>query len=208
MKWKYVIANSWLYDWLGKRSYAQCGEDLIVADLLKHVKRGFYLEIGAYHPKQFSNTYWFYKKGWRGIVVEPNTDLAALYRFSRKNDRVVNAGVAIKNKMGEYYVFEDETRNTFNKVAARHYQNVGYKLLRVDTKKLLRLDQILKNTRKIDLLSIDTEGNDEQIIKTLNWEKYKPKVVVVEGESSGAFLEKKGYVLAGKTPYSLIYLLN
>ncbi len=68
-----------LYDWVGKRSYAQSGEDIIawgeISDMHAY-KAGFrsqmvkndnvfYVDIGAYHPKLFSNTYWFYKKGWR-----------------------------------------------------------------------------------------------------------------------------------------------
>ena len=83
-----------LYDWLGKRSYAQSGEDLIVwGELAERVPRchsatvsqdkGFYVDVGAYHPKLFSNTYLFYKKGWRGICVDPNPKMKELYRMAK-----------------------------------------------------------------------------------------------------------------------------
>lgn len=202
------IKNTFIYDLFGKRSYAQCGEDLIALELLKDIKKGSYLEIGAYHPKVFSNTYLFYKKGWRGMVVEPNERMARLYKDSRPGDEVIDKGVTgyQGNKVAEYYVFEEETRNTFSKEMAERYKVQGERQLRVERKRVVQLNEVLK--KEVDLLSIDTEGLDEEIVKALVKTKVRPKVIIVEGEGAGDVLEKAGYKLAGKTPYSLVYKIR
>ena len=87
-----------LYDWFGKRSYAQSGEDVVVDAILSRQKKGFYVDIGAYHPKVFSNTYLFYKRGWRGICVEPNPEAKWMFEWARRRDRFVNMGIAQKTQ--------------------------------------------------------------------------------------------------------------
>lgn len=76
-------------------------------------------------------------------------------------------------------------------------------MLRIEKKRILQLSEVLN--KNVDLLSIDTEGLDEEIVKSLAKLKMRPRVIIVEGENAGKFLEKVGYVLAGRTPYSLIY---
>src|SRR3989344_4572766 len=67
-----ILINTWFYDLLGKRSYSQSGEDMILRSIFDDKKEGFYVDVGAFHPKLYSNTYYFYKRGWRGINIEPN----------------------------------------------------------------------------------------------------------------------------------------
>jgi len=205
------LKNTFVYDFFGKRSFAQCGEDLIALELLKEIKKGSYLEIGAYHPKVFSNTYLFYKKGWRGTVVEPNGEMAGLYKWSRPGDRVVEAGVRGQQRSGDrgqgtekYYIFGEAARNTFDKQTAEEYQRAGFRVQRTEQKKVIRLGEVLK--KNVDLLSIDTEGLDEEIVVDLVKTKIRPKVLIVEGEKAGKVLEKINYTLVGLTGYSMIYL--
>ena len=104
MNWKEELLTSPLYDWFGKRSFAQSGEDLIAwgeiqgskTQKLKNAKQGqmgFYVDIGAYHPKLFSNTYLFYKKGWRGICVDPNPKMGEIFAKARPRDVFLNCWV-------------------------------------------------------------------------------------------------------------------
>src|SRR4051794_18853401 len=76
-------------------SYSQFGEDLWLADRFADQVSGFYVDVGAYDPFNASNTLLLYRKGWRGINVEP--DPGALRRFERFRDRDVNLGVAISS---------------------------------------------------------------------------------------------------------------
>ena len=79
-----------------KRSFAQSGEDLIAAYVLHSLRidQPNYLDIGAYKPVEFSNTYHFYERGLEGCCVEANPDLAQAYQSVRSRDRVVNAAVS------------------------------------------------------------------------------------------------------------------
>lgn len=84
-----------LYDLFGKRSFSQSGEDMVVDSILGRPKKGFYVDIGAFHPKIFSNTYLFYKRGWRGICVEPNPEAKWKFGLVRPRDVFVNVGVSL-----------------------------------------------------------------------------------------------------------------
>src|SRR5690242_18514402 len=78
-------------------SYAQCGEDLIM-DLIftgLRLPQPTYLDIGANDPVNFSNTYYFYQKGCRGVCVEPDPNLAEAFRRRRPKDTCLNAGVGV-----------------------------------------------------------------------------------------------------------------
>lgn len=187
-------------------SYAQVGEDLIVEKCFKRDFVGRYLEIGAYHPTRLSNTYRFYKKGWRGIVVEPNPEIKKMFEEVRPHDKFWNIGISDKNQVLNYYQFMIPALNTFSKKDADESVKNGHKIsdiLKVNTK---NINSILKG--KIDFISIDTEGYDEIILRSLDWKTYRPKVVCVETDKknrAGEFLEKIGYKLEAKTKYNSIY---
>ena len=63
-------------------SYSQFGEDAVLQHLLKK-STGTFVDIGAYHPVLYSNTYAFYRRGWSGIVIDPNPRFKKLYRLFR-----------------------------------------------------------------------------------------------------------------------------
>src|SRR5436190_418443 len=113
MDLKQWIMGTPLYDLLGKRSYAQSGEDLIADIELEKKKKGFFVDIGAFHPKLFSNTYLFYKKGWRGVCEEPNPKMEELFEKTRPKDVFINMGVAASEEVMTYFEFEDAAANTF-----------------------------------------------------------------------------------------------
>lgn len=220
-KIKNILYLTPLYDWFGKRTYAQSGEDVIAWTELSGrenpapTKNGFYVDIGAFHPKLFSNTYLFYKKGWRGICVEPNPKMGKLFRIARSRDVFLNVGVG--DAMVTYYMFEEGAVNTFSAEQARKNQEVGRKL--VGKRKILILplktilDRYLPKGQKIDLLSVDVEGMDLEVLRSNDWKKYRPEMIIAEDlgfdlEGGGGvvgFLREKGYRLTAKTPYSLIF---
>ncbi|KKU32590.1 hypothetical protein A3K29_05660 [Candidatus Collierbacteria bacterium RIFOXYB2_FULL_46_14] len=238
MDWKQKLLVSPLYDLFGKRSYAQSGEDLIawgefknsINQKLKKSKlaRGFYVDIGAYHPKLFSNTYLFYKKGWRGICVDPNPQMEKLYGQARPRDIFVNVGVGDGSKnqnqdeggVMEYFMFEDGAANTFSAEQARKNQKeAGRKLVGKRIVDVLPLREILEKYipkgQKIVLLSVDAEGMDVEVLKSNDWKKYRPELIICEDlefdfknwkkSEVTKYLVAKGYELKAKTPYSLIF---
>jgi FkbM family methyltransferase len=161
-----------------KKSYAQCGEDLIL-DILLRKQIGFYIDIGANNPIEQSNTMYFYKKGWRGINIDATP--GSMISFNKMRKRDINLEVAIANEEKEmsYYLFEPSFYNTFEKRLAEEYKDklIGKKIIKT-TKLSKILDQNI-DSNEIDFITIDAEGYDYDILLSNNWEKYRPKVVVI-----------------------------
>ena len=192
------IKESIIYDWLGKRSYSQSGEDMILRQLFDDKKKGFYVDVGAYQPKVFSNTYYFYKKGWRGINIEPNRKGWEAFERAMKRDINLNLGIGVGNN---YQFVEDGAKSCLYRLP-RYARNDN--MVEVRTLEKI-LDENLPKGVKIDFLSVDTEGMDEEVLESNNWNKYCPSVVLVESEGGGKFLERKGYVMVGLTGLTKIF---
>ncbi|EKD52779.1 MAG: methyltransferase FkbM family [uncultured bacterium] len=220
MDFRSSLRVSFLYDLFGKRSYAQSGEDLIAWGELGGRKQGYYIDVGAFHPKVFSNTYMFYKKGWRGICIDPNPEMEELFRKARPGDKFLNMGVGESRKVMEYFEFEDGAANTFSPEQAKKNQveagrkQIGTRMVAIMPLKMI-FEKYLPKGGKIDLLSVDVEGMDLEVLKSNDWKKYRPEMVVCEDlefdyknwkkSDVTAYLDSLGYDLIAKTPYSLIF---
>src|SRR5262249_32770188 len=77
------------------KSYSQEGEDMILNRIFGEKKSGFYVDVGAYHPKRFSNTYFFYKKGWRGINIDAMP--GSMKPFNAKRNRDINVETPVSD---------------------------------------------------------------------------------------------------------------
>lgn len=187
-------------------SYSQNGEDILIEKLFDKNYIGNYLEIGAYHPSRLSNTYRFYKKGWRGIVVEPNPTVKNIFNKTRPKDKFINVGISDKNGYMDYYLFLIPALNTFSKKEADKSIKNGHKLENIIKIQTIQIGEVIDD--RIDFLSIDTEGFDEMILKSWPWKKYGPKVICVEdGRKRIKYLLKNnGYVLSQKTKSNSIFV--
>lgn len=213
------ILLSPLYDWFGKRSYAQSGEDIVVDIELGKKNKGVYVDVGAFHPKQFSNTYLFYKRGWRGVCVEPRPGAKEDFSKVRPRDKFVEMGVGEKKDVLEYFEFADGASNTFSKVQAKKNINQAErKFWRKVNVAVMPLRDIMASTGlegvKIDLMSVDVEGMDLEVLESNDWKKFRPRIIICEDlefdfmnpkrSEIVEYLMSLGYVLVAKTPYSLI----
>lgn len=202
------------------KSYSQEGEDIILRRIFERQKTGFYVDVGAHHPKRFSNTYRFYKKGWRGINIDAKPGCMEIFRKIRPRD--INLEFAIFNKRQTliYYCFNDPALNSFSKtVSIEMNKKEEYKIIdeiKIETLTLVEvLDAYLPSDTTIDFLSVDVEGLDFQVLTSNDWSKYMPNVVLVEDfnfsfDSSDnskiyKFLMDKGYHLVAKTWNTVFY---
>lgn len=166
-------------------SYSQCGEDLIINYVfgLRGIYQPTYLDIGAFNPVFISNTALFYKKGCRGINVEANPNLIHSFFKHRPKDVNLNVGVGTPGKL-DFYILSDATLSSFSKVEVDAIINQGKaKLQEVVQVEILDINELLRrynNGEPVDFLSLDVEGLDEQILHSLDFEKYAPKVICVE----------------------------
>jgi methyltransferase, FkbM family len=177
-----------------KLSYSQFGEDLIIEHFFNQVdiKKPTYLDIGANEPKYISNTYYFYEHGSRGVLVEPNPYLYKKILKYRLKDQVVNAGIGVNNiNEADFYMFPDKYNglSTFSEKEALHWKNVGMKGLgKINYEKimkipLLNINSILEqyfNEKAPNLISLDVEGLDLDILKSIDYKKWRPEIICVE----------------------------
>jgi FkbM family methyltransferase len=202
------------------KSYAQEGEDLILQRIFDQQPTGFYVDVGAHHPKRFSNTYIFYNAGWRGINVEPNPAVQRAFAVHRPRDVTVQVGVSDQPATLTYYEFDDPALNTFDESLMKwRLANTPYRLVRQSNVAVERLESVLSRLlpagQAIDFLSIDVEGLDLAVLRSNDWRRFRPTCVLVEALQSSlegalqgeacVFLQSQGYELFAKTFNSLIF---
>lgn len=201
-------------------SYAQEGEDLVLRRFLEDRKGGFYVDVGAHHPRRFSNTYYFYKQEWRGINIEPSP--AAITLFGQLRPRDINVMLGVAETPGEltYYLFNDPALNTFDQVLMQdRVAQTPYRIIGTTTVAVDRLEKILGGKlpggQVIDFMSIDVEGFDLQVLRSNDWSRYRPEFVLVEAldfklerasqHPVHMFMNGNGYELVAKTLNTLFY---
>lgn len=169
-----------------RTSYAQEGEDCVLARLMSDMRdTGWYVDVGAHHPVRFSNTYAWYRRGWRGIVIEPNVDAAAPFARVRPRDTFVAAGVAEASGELVYHRFDEGALNTFDADVAQAHVTAGrYRLLDTVRVPVERLDVLLARHLPtdvaIDFLTVDVEGFDLSVLRSNDWKRFRPRFVLAE----------------------------
>jgi FkbM family methyltransferase len=212
-----------LFDVHATKSYAQEGEDLILRRIFDQQASGFFVDVGAHHPKRFSNTFIFYRAGWRGINIEPNPAVQAAFAALRPRDVTVQVGISDQPASLTYYEFDDPALNTFDESLMKwRLANTPYKVVRQSSVPVERLDTVLARClpagQSIDFLTIDVEGLDLAVLRSNDWTRFRPTCVLIEALQNsleGAlrseaclFLQAQGYELFAKTFNSLIFRLR
>ncbi len=181
-------------------SYAQHGED-IIAEALLPAARGFYVEVGAFHPVSISNTYLFYRKGWRGIVIDPAPEVARLFQQRRPEDRLLACAVSEEESVRRFDIMPAGETNRLSDTATAGTPPTHPRYsLQVPCRRLAAiLDEHLPPGQTIDFLTIDAEGHDLSVLRSNDWRKYRPRVIAVEDFQPPAqspicnFLSQQGY---------------
>ena len=169
-----------------KNSYSQAGEDAIIRFLFdsKKIKNPTYLDLGVYLPDYHNNTYLFYKLGARGVLVEADESLINRIKQARPGDKVLNIGVGVTDlSSSDFYIFNEPALNTFNREEAIHRENHGtYKIVKISHVSLKSINGIIiENFRTYpDFLSVDLEGLDLSVLKSLNFQKFPIPVICAE----------------------------
>lgn len=193
-----------------KGSFSQCGEDMIVEYLfrLRGVTSPSYMDIGANHPFYLSNTARCYERGCRGVNIEANPELIKLFERYRPEDTNLNIGISDREGEMDFYIMTDNTLSTFSKEECDSMVKGGKTLAGVSKIKLTTISRILAEkcgNQFPDFLSLDVEGMDFDILRSIDFDRSSPKVICVEAAEysptgAGArrsqlidFLSAKGY---------------
>lgn len=199
--------------------YGQSAEDLLLGRLFPKRYKGFFVDVGCFHPVKYNNTYALYKEGWRGVNIDIQAIKIKGFNWIRPGD--TNIAMAASDREGEVTFWSNGLYTptvTLEKSFADERTGTRYQY-RPQTVQAKPLTSILDGTRfkdrGIDLLSIDVEGHDLQVLKGLDFDRYRPDVVAVEFDAPDLdhvlendlhqFLAQKGYNLINWVGLTQIY---
>lgn len=186
-------------------SYSLNYEDVILHRLFPQQPRGFYVDVGAGHPRFENDLYALYQRGWDGINVEPNEAFSALHQELRPRDRTLCLVLSdVADGPVTYYEMAGSGLSTCDEAMARAHAEHGHSF-QARSVPVSTLAAILEEAgvRHVDILKVDVEGFEERVLSGNDWERFRPSVVLVEAtfpESQErrptnihGFMEQRGY---------------
>ena len=158
------------------------GEDLQIKKHFVNKVKGFYVDVGAYHPIHRNNTMLLHQMGWEGINIDISDFSIKLFDYIRPKD--TNLNLAVSKTSGYVEMFYQKKLSqllTIRKDVARNvFQG------QIKSKKILSktLNEVLRDSKysekKIDFLDIDVEGSDLEVLSSLDFTKYSPELICIE----------------------------
>lgn len=164
-------------------SHAQNYEDVALFRALGDIERGFYIDIGAFHADRYSVTKAFYDRGWSGINIEPNPGLHKEIVLARPRD--VNLCVAVADAPGtiELTIFEDDALSTTSSETVT-YHRTNHHVVEIVPVQAVLLESVwddhVPSDSEVHFLKLDIEGGEREVIRSFDWSRRRPWVVVVE----------------------------
>ena len=158
--------------------------------------------------------------GWSGINIDANQHSINHFELTRSRDINICSSIGEIDESRKYFCFAESALNTFDEEIAQMYVRSGHKIDRIDSLKTTKLEVLLDANVKpgtlIDLLNIDVEGLELEVIRSNDWSKYSPVVVVVEilnvtveqaiEHEVTRIIQSYGYILSSKLFNSCIYV--
>jgi FkbM family methyltransferase len=169
-------------------SYAQNLEDYHLDLVFGDQAEGSYVDVGGGHPVADNVSFWFYLKGWRGLIVEPQQALADIYTHVRPRDHTVSCLAGRAEGEAEFHVVSKlhGFSTTVREHAAGASQfGVGFTTI---AKPVRRLADLCNEAgfKRIDFLKIDVEGAESDVIAGMDFERFRPRIVLVEAVTPGS----------------------
>tara|TARA_B110000259_G_C13987033_1_gene390887 strand:- start:612 stop:1298 length:687 start_codon:yes stop_codon:yes gene_type:complete len=196
-----------------KSYYSDSGEDKFIMSQFKK-KRGFYVDVGCHHPTRINNCHLLYLNNWRGINIDINKISIEMFKIARKEDINLHSAVSLKEKYVNF--FYDKPLSLYNSLIKS--KDLKFHKIVKSQKLTTLINKTKYKNKKIDFLSVDTEGKDLEVLKSLDFVIYKPKYICVEiwGEekiknfnlkknSTYKFLIKKKYKLVFSNKENYIF---
>lgn len=191
-------------------SYAQNMEDVLLWRALKGVRRGFYIDVGAFSPDVDSVTRAFSERGWRGINIEPNPHFQAQLAARRHTD--VNLEVAASDADGfvDLHVLEDTGLTTLEPALADAHGRAGWrsKVVRTRATTLASLwRQHVPSSQPVHFLKVDVEGHEDAVLRGMDWSRHRPWIVLVEAVSPDTHepTHQEWHDILARADYDFVY---
>ena len=198
-----------------EKSYSFNGEDLILRRYLPE-SIGSYLDVGCGNPMRGNNTYYFYKRGWNGVSIDPLNHLLLRHRVLRRRDRHIQGIVGSDNSTGTIFEFEADDFSTSSVQRYEELLQKGHRLRQKKVVNVIHLQELAIRALPLDpfLLDIDVEGTEKDVLLSIDWGLFSPRVIAVEEWESPismkseirVFLEARNYELVSRAFVTSIYV--
>ena len=171
---------------LNRKNYSQYGEDIFISEFFKTNTKGFYVDIGSFHPLMYNNTVLLYKKGWTGINIDLNQTTIDLFNIIRPKDKNICAAISTRER--EVKLFFEHNFSPLNTInneffSALNMSESKQKKFQEKSISTISFESAIKNLGKIpkvDFLNIDVEGSDLDVLQSFDVKKYKPALICIE----------------------------
>ncbi|MGI8714423.1 MAG: FkbM family methyltransferase [Solirubrobacteraceae bacterium] len=169
-------------------SYAQNGEDVVLARAFSSGYTGFYIDVGASDPVVDSVTKHFYDEGWSGLNIEPAALIAGELREARPRDVTLELAIGRESATRRFYELPREMTgcSTFSEALADSYRREGQEINAHDVT-VQTLAQVCAEHAAplIDFLKVDVEGAEAEVLAGADFARFRPRIVVVEATRPG-----------------------
>jgi methyltransferase FkbM-like protein len=203
----------------GERSYSQEGEDRILDRLFGPVAKGFYVDVGAHHPIRFSNTFLFYRRGWRGVNIDAMPGSMRLFEKYRSRDTNIEAGIGLETATIPFYVFNEPALNSFDRELSEVRDTGPYRIEKIIDVRVSPLNEVLRGRLPREnvpsFLTVDVEGRDLEALISNDWSAFRPTYVLAESVGTtieeamqgpmSTFMSSVGYEAIAKTANTVFY---
>jgi FkbM family methyltransferase len=192
-----------------RASYSQNGEDLWLASRIppSKVADEIYIDVGANHPTLISNTYLFYRRGGKGIIIEPNRAFRPLYRLFRKRDVLLTVGCGRSPSVAKFFANRYTVLSGF--IEDKSLSDGSFEYVPIITLESLR---VATGGKPIFLLSIDVEGLNYEVLQGAGALLRDTEWVVIEfGDHTAEitdFMNQHSFTLAHRTTHNLLFQRN
>jgi len=195
--------------------HSQFYEDYILSYVFNDIDKGYYVDVGSNDPIKENATYYFYKKGWHGIVIEPIQEIYQRIALARPRDVVLNIAASDKNGREKFFIVDESNgwsslEQSITKVIRDH--NKSHRSILVEVKTLTSLlSEYDIPYDGIDFIKIDVEGHEYKVLKGLDLNKYRPKVIALESASptnAYGFVEFEDYLIKNNYIFGMTDDLN
>jgi FkbM family methyltransferase len=172
-----------------KFSFSQFGEDLFLYTLLglhdRLNRKGFYIDVGAFHPVLDSNTHLLrLVHGWTGLNIDANPDNIALFDQHCPESRNVCALISDVEEEVTFNLLDMPGMGTADPQMVARAERIGRTVTGRQSMRTRRLDEViadsLRSVPPIDFLNVDVEGYDLKVLRSNDWNKYRPLLILVE----------------------------
>lgn len=162
-------------------SFAQNGEDVLLARAFRGIRKGFYVDIGAWEPIKDSVTFHFYQMGWRGINIEPQPAYAELLRAQRRRDITLELAVGASCGRTKFFAMAGSGLSTMHADLAIEHEHLGFPTTEIEVDVVSLNDVFAEHCEKdVHFLKIDCEGSEADVLIAFDLARYRPWIILVE----------------------------